>query len=121
MKPKQLIVYQAENGKLPFEDWLDDLDKVTRVRILARLDRVKQGNYGDYKSLGEGVLELRYFFGSGYRVYFAEEGDTVVLLLCGGDKSSQAKDVAKAQEYWNSYKLAKVKAAEEAEKSEDKS
>lgn len=113
MKPKQLAIYETEKGDLPFNDWLDDLDKAITVRILARLERVKQGNYGDYKSVGEGIFEFRYFFGAGYRVYFAEDGDTIVLLLCGGDKSSQVKDIAKAQEYWKSYKLAK--AAKEAE------
>lgn len=119
MAAKVLSIYETENGKLPFEEWLDDLDKVTRVRILARLERVRQSNYGDYKSVGEGVFELRYFFGAGYRIYFAEDGDTVVLLLCGGDKSSQVKDIAKAQEYWRSYKVAKVKAAETEDKEEE--
>ncbi len=119
MKTKQLAIYETEKGELPFNDWLDDLDKAIAVRIVARLERVKQGNYGDYKSVGEGVFEFRYFFGSGYRVYFAEDGVTIVLLLCGGDKSSQAKDVVKAQEYWKKYKL--VKAAKEAEKAEDES
>jgi putative addiction module killer protein len=119
VKAKQLAIYETEKGDLPFNDWLDDLDKVIAVRILARLERVKQGNYGDYKSVGEGVFELRYFFGAGYRVYFAEEGDIVVLLLCGGDKSSQVKDIDKAQEYWKSYTLAK--AEREAEERKKKS
>ncbi len=109
MATKILEVYKTENGRLPFEEWLNGLDKVTRVRILARLERVRQGYYGDYKHVGEDVLELRYFFGAGYRVYFAEDGATIVLLLYGGDKSNQIKDIAKAQEYWHSYKLAKPK------------
>jgi putative addiction module killer protein len=107
VKFKQLAVYETEKGDLPFNDWLDDLDKTIRVRILARLERVKQGNYGDYKKIGQGVLELRYFFGAGYRVYFAEDGDTIVILLHGGDKSSQVKDIDKAQEYWKDYQRAK--------------
>ena len=104
MAEKELIVYQTANEKEPFNDWLDDIkDEKTRVRILSRLDRVEQGHYGDYKSVGEGVYELRYFFGAGYRVYFAEDGDTIVLLLCGGDKSSQKRDIKTAQTYWEDY------------------
>jgi putative addiction module killer protein len=64
------------------------------------LDRVEIGNYGDYKALGDGVYELKLHFGSGYRVYFAEDGDIIVILLCGGDKSSQSKDIEVAKAYW---------------------
>ena len=65
------------------------------------------GYYGDYKSVGDGVFELRFFFGPGYRIYFAEEDDTIVILLCGGDKSTQAKDIEKAKEYLKDYKVSK--------------
>lgn len=64
------------------------------------MDRVEIGNYGDYKPLGDGVYELKLHFGSGYRVYFAEDGDIIVILLCGGDKSSQSKDIEVAKAYW---------------------
>jgi putative addiction module killer protein len=73
--------------------------------VFARLDRVETGNLGDYKSVGDGVFELRLPFGPGYRIYFGEVGATIVLLLCGGDKSSQKKDVVKAKEYWNLYHM----------------
>jgi putative addiction module killer protein len=116
MTPKQLVFYQTEKSEEPFSDWLDDLDSSIRSRIQIRLDRVRLGNYGDYKSVGEGVCELRFFFGSGYRVYFAEVGDTVVLLLCGGDKNSQSKDIAKAQAYWKDYQAVQSKATQEKEK-----
>jgi putative addiction module killer protein len=120
MTPKQLIFYQTEKGDEPFNEWLDDLDNSIRSRIQIRLDRVRLGNYGDYKSVGEGVNELRFFFGSGYRVYFAEVGNAVVLLLSGGDKSSQSKDVAKAQTYWKDYQAVQAKAVQErAQKKED--
>jgi putative addiction module killer protein len=113
MAPKQLIFYQTEKGDEPFNEWLDDLDSSIRSRIQTRLDRVRLGNYGDYKSVGESVNELRFFFGSGYHVYFAEVGNTVVLLLSGGDKSSQSKDVAKAQVYWKDYQAVQAKATQE--------
>jgi putative addiction module killer protein len=82
---------------VPFEKWLHSLEMPLKNIIDKRLDRVREGNYGDYKSLGGGILELR--FHQGYRIYFTEIGNTVVILLCGGDKSSQEKDIAKAKEY----------------------
>lgn len=73
---------------------------VDERRIRKRLLRIENGNLGDYKSVGDGVFELRFFFSSGYRVYFGFDGETIVLLLCGGDKSSQAKDIKKAKDIW---------------------
>lgn len=102
---KEIIVYKTKSGKVPLDDWLGRLDKVMVSRIQSRFKRLCQGNYGDYKHVGQGVLELRYHFGSGYRVYFAEENDKIVILLCGGDKSAQqSKDIDKAQHYWQDYK-----------------
>ena len=103
--PKNVIVYQTAAGQEPFTEWLNSLrDPTSRRRILKRLLRLEQGHYGDFKSVGHGVNELRFFFGAGYRVYFAEDGDTIVVLLCGGDKSSQKRDIQKAQAYWQEYK-----------------
>ena len=103
-KEKQVIFYQDAAGKEPFNDWLRGLrDPKTRRRILNHLLRVESGNYGDYRSLKDGVFELRLVFGPGYRVYFGEDGDTIVVLLCGGDKSSQAKDIERAKAYWKEY------------------
>lgn len=79
-------------------------DPTTRRRILKRLPRLEQGHYGDVKPVGEGVHELRFFFGAGYRVYFGEDGNTIVVLLCGGDKSSQRRDIQQAQACWQEYK-----------------
>ena len=102
---KTIIVYHTAAGKEPFTDWLNNLrDPTIRRRILKRLLRLEQGHYGDFKSVGGGVNELRFFFGAGYRVYFAEDGDTLVILLCGGDKSSQRRDIQQAQAYWQEYK-----------------
>jgi putative addiction module killer protein len=104
-KPKSVIIYCDASGSEPFTDWLNTLkDPVTRRRILQRLLRVAQGHYGDYKPVGNGISELRFFFGAGYRVYFAEDGDTLVILLTGGAKDSQSRDIAQAQVLWQEYK-----------------
>jgi putative addiction module killer protein len=106
MGTKELLVYQTEEGKEPFREWRKDLrDKVTLARIDRRVEHLAQGHYGDYKHVGEGVYELRHFFGSGYRVHFAEDGDAIVVLLLGGDKGIQSKDIAKAQGYWKDYRV----------------
>ena len=89
----------------PFREWLHSLRDVQgRSRIRVRLNRVRLGNLGDCKSVGEGVMEFRLDFGPGYRVYFGQAGDTLVILLCGGDKRTQSRDIATAKEYWQSYK-----------------
>lgn len=97
--------YQTVDGRTPVAEWLDGLrDSVARARIVARLDRLSAGLRGDWKSVGAGVSELRIDHGPGYRVYYAQEGDTVVLLLCGGSKRTQAKDIERAHAYWKDYK-----------------
>lgn len=102
--PKQVIVYTQEDGKEPFTEWLYNLrDVMGRKRILARVSRLQQGNYGDCEPVGDGISELRLFFGSGYRVYFGEENNHIVVLLCGGDKGSQGKDIEQAKAYWKEY------------------
>ena len=102
--PKRVIAYVDSNGRKPFTEWLRNLRDITGCqRILARLTRLEQGHYGDYKSVGEGVNELRVFFGPGYRVYFGEDGENTVVLLCGGDKDSQQHDIRQAKIYWKEY------------------
>lgn len=103
-QPKTLIVYQDEDGNEPFIKWLFSLrDIQVRKRIETRLLRLEQGNYGDVKPIGKGLSELRLFFGSGYRVYFGEQENRIIILLCGGDKSSQQKDIKEAKAYWKEY------------------
>ncbi len=81
-----------------FRDWLARLrDRSARGRILARLRRVELGNPGDVKPVGEGVSELRINYGPGYRLYFVQRGQVVIVMLCGGDKSTQPMDIAKAK------------------------
>jgi putative addiction module killer protein len=89
-------VYQLKST-IDFDDWVRGLaDRKAKARVLARLEAVKLGNLGDVKSVGGGVRELRIHVGPGYRVYFAQSGKLVLLLLCGGDKSTQVRDIAKA-------------------------
>ncbi|RDJ20605.1 type II toxin-antitoxin system RelE/ParE family toxin [Bosea caraganae] len=81
-----------------FVKWLGDLrDMTARLRIAARLRRVEHGNFGDVKPVGDGVRELRIDYGPGYRVYFTQRGQEIVILLCGGDKRTQAADIAHAK------------------------
>ena len=97
--------YQSTGGRVPLSEWLSRLnDVVTRARIIARLDRLTAGLRGDWRSVGHGVNELRIDHGPGYRVYFAQHGPTVVILLCGGDKHRQTKDIEQAHAYWKDYK-----------------
>lgn len=101
---KELIIYESQSGKVPFEEWLEDLkDKKGRAKIRVQLDRLAQGNMGKCASIGKGVFELKVNFGPGYRIYFGQDGKRLIILLCGGDKSTQRKDIQKAQEYWTDY------------------
>ncbi|HAJ61649.1 MAG TPA: addiction module killer protein, partial [Cyanobacteria bacterium UBA8543] len=103
-QPREIQNYLTTDGSSPYEEWLDSLrDTRARDRIDNRLRRIQLGNLGDYRLVGEGVFELRIDYGPGYRVYFGQVGTTIVLLLCGGDKSTQAEDIRKAKEYWADY------------------
>lgn len=105
MKERELREHLTETGRNPFREWLHSLrDLQARARIRVRLNRVRLGNLGDCKPVGEGVMELRLDFGPGYRLYFGQDGDVLVILLCGGDKRSQTRDIATAKQYWLSYK-----------------
>ena len=89
----------------PFKEWLDGLkDVMARQKVRIRLDRVRLGNLGRNRSVGHGVSELKMDFGPGYRVYYGLDKKTVVLLLLGGDKSSQKKDITQAKTYWGDHK-----------------
>ena len=102
---RELRIYTADDGSAPFSKWLDKLkDGRGRGVIRTRLARIRLGNMGDCKPVGEGVFELRVDFGPGYRVYFGQEGDTLVILLCGGDKGTQDQDIQKAKKYWTDYR-----------------
>ncbi len=98
--PYSIEYYVAEDGKKPFKDWLENLRDVrARAKIRVRIDRVRLGNLGEKKHISQEVNELRIDYGPGYRVYFGLEENRMILLLAGGDKSSQKKDIARAIEY----------------------
>jgi putative addiction module killer protein len=84
-QPRTLRVYSTPDGRKPFQEWIDSLnDYDAQARVLVRLERVRLGSLGDWKSVGEGVQELRINVGPGYRVYFGQDGQLIVILLCGG-------------------------------------
>ena len=87
----------------PFRTWLASLDKAVRARLQARVLRFETGNLGDHKALGDGVWEARVDFGPGYRIYFGQVGSVVVILLCGGDKATQVRDIKQAKGYWKQF------------------
>ncbi|MDP4200484.1 MAG: type II toxin-antitoxin system RelE/ParE family toxin [Bacteroidota bacterium] len=105
---RELRLYNTLNGERPFSSWLRSLDAPLRVIVRQRLVRASLGNFGDTKPEGEGVQTLRIHEGPGYRLYYGIDGKEIVLLLCGGDKSSQSKDIRNAKKYWKDYKERKA-------------
>ena len=98
-------IYATSTGREPFTEWYDSLkDKTVRRRVRNRLKRLKLGYFGDCEPVGEGVLELRFFFGSGLRVYFSEHKTGPILLLYAGNKHTQPEDIQKAKAYWQDYR-----------------
>ena len=101
----ELLEYVTEEGENPFHKWLISLkDRAARARIRVRLNRIRLGNFGDCKAVGKGVNELRVDYGPGYRVYYGKSKTTIVILLCGGSKKTQSKDIQLAQKYWSDFK-----------------
>lgn len=102
-QPWSILKYVTVTGICPFDEWFETLNQTTQARVDVRLDRVSLGNFGDAKSLGDGVYELRFHFGGGYRVYYGISGKKVILLLMGGAKKTQTKDIKTARRYWKAY------------------
>lgn len=98
MEQRIVKIAQLSNDKVPFIDWLESLDKANRARIQSRLTRLLENNFGDHKKIDNEISELRLKFGSGYRIYYTEIDNIIVLLINGGDKSSQSKDIQKAKQ-----------------------
>lgn len=104
IQPLEILNYHTADGKCPYKEWFDSLNDVSTQQIIdARLTRVERGLLGECNFIGNGVIELKFRFGAGYRIYFGRQGRRLIILLCGGDKSSQNKDIKKALEYWEDY------------------
>ena len=99
IKVKSFVVKIAQlaDDKAPFIEWMNSLDKNTKIRIQSRLTRLLENNFGDHKKIDNEISELRFKFGSGYRIYYTEIDNIIVLLINGGDKSTQSKDILKAK------------------------
>ncbi len=103
----EIRYYVAADGRQPFAEWFADLEPVTRAKIARAMARMEQGNLSNVKPVGGGVLEYRIDFGPGYRVYFGRDGETLVILLTGGSKKRQQRDIEAASAYWQDYKQRK--------------
>ena len=100
----ELAYYTAENGTTPFQKWLESLaDRKARTVIDARMARLCLGNFGNCQPVGHGVFEFKIDYGPGYRIYFGRTGGKIILLLCGGDKSTQQKDIETAHRFWRRF------------------
>jgi putative addiction module killer protein len=105
VSPCKVKIYETEDGRVPFSQWLNALKDVqASARILLRIDRAQQGNFGDCKFIVDGMFEFRIDTGAGYRVYFGRVSDELIVILWGGDKSSQQRDIDKAQQFWVDYR-----------------
>lgn len=104
MERIDLRIYETKNRRAPFSEWLEGLRDIRGKGVIrTRIIRLRLGNFGDCKNVGSGICELRIDFGPGYRVYFGRQGNEIVILLCGGDKRSQGKDIERAKLYWKDY------------------
>jgi putative addiction module killer protein len=103
VRPKEIRIYENEEGHAPFSEWMDRQQAPLYGKLMARLERVELGNLGDHRGIGEGVFELRIDFGPGYRIYFGLDGSELVVLLIGGTKKTQQRDIDTAKHYWRNY------------------
>ena len=101
----QVYRYKTEAGAEPVTEWLLSLkDNLMQAKMRLRINRVAEGNFGDCSSVGDGVSELREHIGAGFRMYFGQQGKTIVILLCGGTKRTQTSDINTAKRYWTDWK-----------------
>jgi len=105
----ELKEYKTANGKTPFEDWFNSLDDTIKTEIRTVLARLEAGSKSNIKSVGDGVYERKIEYGPGYRIYFANDGDKIIILLGGGTKKKQSTDISNAKFLWKEYKLRKKK------------
>ena len=101
----KVLIYESSEGRAPYSQWLNDLrDIQAAAKIEVRVRRIRLGNLGHWEPVGEGVGELKIDYGPGYRIYFGRTGATIIVLLCGGDKKTQRKDIVIAKEFWQDFK-----------------
>jgi putative addiction module killer protein len=103
----EIVQYESAEGNCPFADWFDGLDARAAAKVRTAIARIETGNFGDVKPVGEGVSERRIDFGEGYRLYFGQDGQRLVILLAGGTKKRQQRDIDHARAYWRDYKQRK--------------
>ena len=103
----EIRYYVASDSQQPFAEWFADLESMARAKVARAVVRLEQGNFSSVKSLGEGVFEYRINFGPGYRIYFGQDGPTLVILLTGGTKKRQQREIDAAHAYWQDYKASK--------------
>ena len=107
-KSRELHYFELAKGRYPYREWLLSLKNTTVVaRLDVRLTKLTMGNFGNWRPVGAGVIELKEDFGPGYRIYVGEDRPVLVVILCGGDKSSQAADIHRAKEFWEIHKTKK--------------
>ncbi len=104
-----VIEYVSENGQYPFTRWFSSLNVPAALKVRTAIARMEDGNFSNVKSLGQGVSEYRLNFAAGYRIYFGKDGDKLVILLGGGTKKRQSRDIKAAQGHWKIYKFRKRK------------
>ncbi len=101
----EIAYYKTQGGQFPFRDWFNSLrDLKARAIIDTQLGRLSLGNFGKCAVLGPGIYELKIYYGPGYRIYFGRTGSKIILLLCGGDKSTQSADIRTADRYWQNFR-----------------
>ena len=105
---RTLYYFEETRGRYPYREWILNLkNPVAVARLDVRLTKLTLGNFGKWRAVGEGVIELKEDFGPGYRIYVAEDGPVIVVILCAGDKRTQPADIQRAKEYWKQYKSRK--------------
>jgi putative addiction module killer protein len=107
MSELKILVYADQHGHAPFESWFEKLDARAQAKVTVALDRLKRGNVSNVTGVGESVFELKLDWGPGYRLYFGRDGDRIVILLLGGTKKRQSRDIATAKSFWLDYKSRK--------------
>lgn len=104
-----VIEYETEDGSHPYSKWFNSLNVQAALKVRTAIARMENGNFSNVKAVGQGVSEYKLDFGAGYRIYFGKDGEKLVILLGGGTKKRQSKDIKNAQELWKTYKQRKRK------------